>query len=64
MGCYDVVGTLKSMPKEAQDIIEYTSSRYEEYAPFVIESDFECVNIQQSTTTRDNTNSYTYYINA
>ena len=64
MGCYDVVGTLELMPKENQSIIEYTSKGYGEYAPFVIERGFECFNIQQSTTTRDNTNSYTYYINA
>ena len=42
MGCYDVVGTLKLMPKEDQSIIEYTSKGYEEYAPFVFESDFGC----------------------
>ena len=39
MGCYDVVGTLKLMPKEDENIIEDTSNGYEEYAPFVIESD-------------------------
>ena len=59
MGCYDVVGTLTLMPKDGQNIIEYTSKGYEEYAPFVIESDFECFNSQHSTTTRDNANSYT-----
>jgi hypothetical protein len=58
MGWYDVVG----MPKEDQSIIEYTSKGYEEYAPFAIESDFECFNIQHSTTTRNNSNSYTYII--
>ena len=47
------------MPKEGQIIIEYTSKGYEEYAPFVIESDFECFNIQHTTTARNNTNSYT-----
>ena len=40
MGCYDVVGTLKLMPKEDQNIIEYQSKGYEELAPFVIVSDF------------------------
>ena len=59
MGCYDVVGTLKLMPKEDQNIIEYTSQGHEEYAPFVFESDFEFFNIQRSTTARNNTNSYT-----
>ena len=57
MGCNAIVGTVKLMPKEDQSIIEYTSKGYEEYAPFVIESDFECFNIQHSTTTRNNTNS-------
>jgi len=52
MGCYDVVGTLRLMPREDQSIIEYTSKGYEEYAPFVIGTDFECFNIQHSTTTR------------
>ena len=47
------------MPKEDQDIIEYTSKGYEEYAPFVIEIDYECFNIQHSTTTRSKTNSHT-----
>ena len=46
------------MPKEDQNIIEYTSKGYEEYAPFVIESDFECCNIQHLTTTRNKTNPY------
>ena len=59
MGCYDVVGALKLMPKEDQSIIEYTSKGHEEYAPFVIESDFECLNIQHSTKTRKYANSYT-----
>jgi len=59
MGCCDVVGTLKLMPKEDPNIIEYTSKCYEEYAPFVFEGDFERFNIQHSTTTRMNTNSYT-----
>ena len=59
MGCYDVVGTLKLMPKEDQNIIEYQSKGYEELAPFVIESDFECFNIKHNTTTRNNQNSYT-----
>ena len=58
MGCYDVVGTLKLMPKN-QNIIEDTSKGCEEYAPFVTESDFECFNIQHSTTTRNNANSHT-----
>ena len=47
------------MTKEDQRIIEYTSQGYEEYAPFVIGKDFECFNIQHSTTTRNNANSYT-----
>jgi len=47
------------MPKENQNVIEYTSKGYEEYAPFVSESDFECFNIQHSTTTRNKTDSYT-----
>ena len=47
------------MPKGDQNIIEYTSKGYEEYAPFVIENDFQCFNIQHSTTTRNNTNSHT-----
>ena len=58
MGCYDVVGTLKLMPKEDRNIIEYTSKGYEEYAPFVLGSDFECFHIQHSTATRNNANSY------
>ena len=58
LGCYDVVGTLKLMPKEDQSIIEYKSKGYEEYAPFVIESDFECFNMKNNTSTRNNTNSY------
>ena len=62
MGCYAVVGTLKIMPKQDQSIIEYTSKGYEEYAPFVIENDFECFNIQHTTTTRNNAKSYTYVI--
>jgi len=62
MGCYAVVGTLKIMPKQDQSIIEYTSKGYEEYAPFVIESDFEGFNIQHTTTTRNNAKSYTYNI--
>ena len=41
-GCYDVVGTLKLMPKEDQSNIEYTSRGHEEHAPFVSEGDFEC----------------------
>ena len=44
MGCYDVVGTLRLMPKEDRNIIEYTSKGYEEFAPFVIESDFVHMN--------------------
>ena len=59
MGCYDVVGTLKLMPKEDQNIIGYQSKGYEELAPFVIESDFECFNIKHNTTTRNNQKSYT-----
>jgi len=59
MGYYDVVGTLKLMPKEDQSTIEHTSKVYEEYAPFVIESDFECFNIQNTTTARHTTKSYT-----
>ena len=47
------------MPKDDQIIIEYTSKGYEEYAPFVIESDVVCLDIQHSTTTRNNTNSHT-----
>jgi len=45
MGCYGVVGTLKLTPKADQNITKYTSKGYEEYAPFVIDSDFECFNI-------------------
>jgi len=58
MGCYDVVGAQKLMPKEDQSTIEYTSKVYEEYAPFVLESDFECFNIQHTTTARHTTKSY------
>ena len=61
-GCYDVVGTLKLMPKEDQSIIEHTSNGYETHAPFVIESDSECFSIQHTTTARHNTESYTYSI--
>ena len=50
------------MPQEDQSIIEYASNGYEDYAPSVIESDFECFNMQHSTTTRNNTSSYTYSI--
>ena len=50
------------MPKEDQNIIEYTSKGYEECAPFVIQNGFECFNIQHSTTTRNTTNSYTGFI--
>ena len=39
--------------------MEYTSKGYEEYAPFVLESDLECFNIQNATTTRNNTTSHT-----
>ena len=59
MGCYDVVGTLKLMPKEDQIIIEYTSKGYEEYAPFVIADDSKWFNIKHTTTARNNTTSYT-----
>ena len=54
MGCYDVIGTLELMPKEDQNIIEYTSKGYEKHAPFVIESDVERFNIRHSTTTKNN----------
>ena len=64
MGCYVVVATFKLMPKEDQHMIEYTSKDYEGYAPLVIESDFECFNIQHSTATRNSTNSYTEIISA
>ena len=47
------------MPKYDQSVIEYTSKGYEEFAPFVIESDFECFNIKHNTTTRNNQKSYT-----
>ena len=57
MGCYDVVGTLKLMPKEDQSIIEHTSKGYEEYAPFAIESDFEFFNMQHTTTSSNNAKS-------
>ena len=59
MGCYDVVGTLKLMPKEDQNIIEQQAKCYEELAPCVIESDFECFNIKHNTTIINNQNSYT-----
>ena len=58
IGCYHVIATLKLMPKEDHSIIECTSKGYEEYAPFVIESDFECFNFQLTTTTRNNTKAY------
>jgi len=48
MGCYDVVGTLRSMSKEGQSIIGHTLKDYEEYAPFVIESYFAYFNIQHN----------------
>ena len=59
MGCYDVVGTLKLMPKDDQNIIEYTSKGCEEYAACAIQSGFESFNIPHSATTRNNTSSYT-----
>jgi len=59
VGYYDVVGTLKWMPTQDHNITEYSTKGYEGYAPFVIESDFECFNIPHSITTRNNTSSYT-----
>ena len=47
------------MPKEDQSIIEYASKGYEQYAPFVVETDFERFNIRHTTTTRSNSKSYT-----
>ena len=54
MGSYDVVGTLKLMPKEDQSIIEYTSEGYEEYVPFVIGDD-----LFNTISATNNTKSYT-----
>ena len=46
------------MPKEDQSIRIHINGLWK-YAPFVIESDFECFNIQRANTTRNNTNSFT-----
>ena len=64
MGGYDVVVTLRLMPKEDQIVIGYTAKGYEEYAPFVIESDFEWFNVRHTTTTRNNRKSCTDIISA